>query len=128
MSDKPAPKKTGRPPKPRLKLVEVAAALAELQGNIAAVARRFDVHRSSLQEFIGKSTELQKVLQDARDGMVDNAESALYRAVIGGEAWAVCFFLKTQGKARGYIERSEVTGMDGAPIPIQVYIPANGRD
>jgi hypothetical protein len=38
--------------------------------------------------------------------MLDNVESALYTAALAGEAWAVCFFLKTQGKARGYVERS----------------------
>jgi len=50
--------------------------------------------------------------------MCDNAESALNRAVINGEAWAVCFTLKTQGKDRGYIERTqqEITGRDGGPI------------
>jgi hypothetical protein len=35
---------------------------------------------------------------------------------IGTDASAVIFFLKTKGKKRGYIERSEVTGKDGAPI------------
>jgi hypothetical protein len=35
---------------------------------------------------------------------------------IGTDASAVIFFLKTRGKKRGYIERSEVTGKDGAPI------------
>jgi hypothetical protein len=35
---------------------------------------------------------------------------------IGTDASAVIFFLKTRGKKRGYIERSEVTGKDGTPI------------
>lgn len=35
---------------------------------------------------------------------------------IGTDASAVIFFLKTRGKKRGYIERSELTGKDGAPI------------
>lgn len=106
MSEKPATKKRGR--KPILNSELVAAALADMQGNVAAVAKRFGVHRSSVQELIDKRPALQRVLSDARDGMLDHAESSLYRAVIAGEAWAVCFFLKTQGKKRGYIERNEV--------------------
>jgi hypothetical protein len=35
---------------------------------------------------------------------------------IGTDASAVIFFLKTRGKKRGYVERSELTGKDGAPI------------
>jgi hypothetical protein len=83
----------------------VAAALSELMGNISAVAKRFGVHRSSVQELIDKRPALKRITRDAREGMVDHAESALLRAVMGGEAWAVCFCLKTQGKARGYVER-----------------------
>jgi len=44
--------------------------------------------------------------------MLDNAESVLYKAVLNGEAWAVCFFLKCQGKSRGYIERQETVAKE----------------
>lgn len=100
---KTAPKKGGR--KPILDAELVAAALAELQGNVAATAKRFGVARQSVQAIIDKRPSLQKVCHDAREGMLDHAESSLYRAVINGEAWAVCFFLKTQGKKRGYVEK-----------------------
>lgn len=105
----PAPKRRGgRPSQPILDAELVAAALAELHGNVAATAKRFNVARASVFQLIGKRPALQKVLADAREGMIDHAESALYRAVGKGEAWAVCFYLKTQGKSRGYIERNEV--------------------
>ena len=35
------------------------------------------------------------------------AELSLFKAIQTGEAWAVCFYLKTQGKDRGYVERYE---------------------
>lgn len=105
MAGKTAPKKGGR--KPILDPELVAAALAELQGNVAAVAKRFGVARQSVQGIIARRPALQAVATDAREGMLDNAESSLYRAVIAGEAWAVCFFLKTQGRSRGYTERPQ---------------------
>jgi hypothetical protein len=40
--------------------------------------------------------------------MIDNVESVLYSKALAGEAWAVCFFLKTQAKHRGYVERQEL--------------------
>ena len=46
----------------------------------------------------------------------DFAESELMKLIKDGNVAATIFFLKTQGKARGYIERQEVTGADGAPI------------
>lgn len=95
-------------------------ALQKMQGNVSAAARALGVSRNALATYIGKSTHLQAVLEDARQSMVDNAESALNRAVINGEAWAVCFTLKTQGRKRGYVERQELehTGAGGGAIEI----------
>lgn len=122
MGSKPASKKKGGR-RPILDPELVAAALADLQGNVMAVAKRFGVHRSSVQELITKRPALQKVLDDAREGMLDHGESALYRAVIAGEAWAVCFFLKTQGKRRGYVERQEMDH-SGGTTQTHIYLPA----
>ena len=47
--------------------------------------------------------------------MVDTAELKLWHSIQNGEAWGIAFCLKTIGKDRGYIERQEVTGADGAP-------------
>jgi hypothetical protein len=96
----------------------VIATIAELKGNVSAVARKFKMSRPTLYKYIEAHPSVKAALDSERETMLDNAESALYRAVIDGQAWAVCFFLKTQGKSRGYIERSEVTGKDGGAIVI----------
>ena len=51
--------------------------------------------------------------------MLDNAESILYKKVLEGSTPELLFFLKTQGKRRGYVERSEVTGAEGGPLTIE---------
>lgn len=125
MAKKPAkkpPHKSKRGRKPKLDQTQVAAALAELQGNVAAVAKRFNVDRSSVRDFISRTPALQKVCLDAREGMKDHAESALLRAILGGEAWAVCFYLKTQAKDRGYIERQEVESVAKTRLVIEEEI------
>lgn len=94
----------------------VSAKLREFHGNMAAVARAAGVTRQAVYKYIESNDELKAVKQECRESMIDNAESSLYRAIVNGEAWAVCFFLKTQGKPRGYVERQEVTGADGKPI------------
>ena len=83
-------------------------ALQKMQGNISAAARSLGLSRVTVHARINADPDLQAVVEDARQSMVDNAESALNRAVIQGEAWAVCFTLKTQGKRRGYVERVEI--------------------
>lgn len=103
---------------PRYTQKQVEAALIAMSGNVSAAARSLGMQRHHLHLIITKSEKLQQVVHDARQSMCDNAESALNRAVINGEAWAVCFTLKTQAKDRGYIERTqtEISGRDGGPI------------
>lgn len=103
-------------PYPKLKLDLVTEAILELSGNTAAVARKFGVTRQAIQNFIKKNDGLRDVAIEAKETIKDHVESALYRAALNGEAWAVCFFLKTQAKDRGYIERNEITGADGGAI------------
>lgn len=104
--------------KPRITDKQIEAALIAMSGNVSAAARSLGVVRFWVHQRISRSEKLQQVVHDARQSMCDNAESALNRAVINGEAWAVCFTLKTQAKDRGYVERTqqEITGRDGGPI------------
>ena len=75
--------------------------------------------RETLYKYIRAHKTVQNALEEARETMIDNAESALYSAVLNGEAWAVCFFLKTQGKRRGYVERQELSGPNGKNLTIE---------
>lgn len=90
----------------------VTAALAALNGNLAAVAHQFHTTRGTLQSYLNRHPNVQIALYDAQEGMLDMAEASLYRAVLAGEAWAVIFFLKTRGRKRGYIERGESVNLN----------------
>lgn len=96
----------------------IAAALVKAMGNVSLAARHLRMERTGISVRISKSLYLQQILHDARESMVDNAESALNRSVLSGEAWAVCFTLKTQGKARGYVERQEVRQVESIQVEI----------
>ncbi len=94
-----------------LKAELVAAALVQLSGNISAVAKRFGVSRASVQEMIAKNPNLQEVLGQARKTMVDNVESRFYADCLKDAPQyqtSRIFFLKTQAKDRGYIEKQEI--------------------
>jgi len=100
------------------KLVEQK--LRELHGNMAAVARHFGVTRAAVYNCVRRRPQLQEVIEEAREAMKDHAVSALHTAIFKGEAWAICFYLKTQAKDRGYIERTELRhGGDANAPPIR---------
>lgn len=59
----------------------------------------------------------------------DFAESKLHKAMKNGNITAIIFYLKTQAKDRGYIEKAEFDhNFQGAGGGIMFYIPENGRD
>src|SRR4051812_3455054 len=91
-----------------LRAKQVDAKIRKLNGNLAAVGRSFGVTRQAVHDFIKKRPALIAAVADCRESMKDDAEGSLQKAVRSGEGWAVCFYLKTQAKERGYIERSDV--------------------
>lgn len=85
----------------------VTAKLREFNGNQAATARALGVGRTAVAMFIHRHPTMAAVVRECRESMKDHAESSLHRALLAGEAWAVCFYLKCQAKDRGYVERFE---------------------
>jgi hypothetical protein len=111
----------GRPPKALAKSEkDYAEALLASAGVYTLAAKALGVGRQAVAEHVNKSPYLQKILADAQETNLDVAETSLMNAVRQCQPWAVCFFLKCKGKGRGYVERTEVTGMDGAPIQAQI--------
>ncbi|MCX7664402.1 MAG: hypothetical protein N2112_02525 [Gemmataceae bacterium] len=104
-------KKTGGR-KPILRERELAACLGRYRGNVSACAKHFGVTRTAVIRFINNHPEMQELHRDVKEGLLDDAESALAASVEAGEAWAICFMLKTLGKSRGYVERQEVENVE----------------
>ena len=82
-------------------------ALLACYGNVSAAARALGASHTSLWHRIKRSARLQEARIEAEEQALDIAEDSLIKAVKAGEAWAVCFLLKTKGKKRGYMERQE---------------------
>ena len=71
-----------------------------------------------MYQYLEKHPDLWETINEARETMLDNAESVLYQKVLAGSTPELLFFLKTQGKRRGYVERQEVSGPNNGPIEI----------
>lgn len=96
-----------KPKSARLKPADYAQAITEAQGLISVAARRLGVNRSTIYSAINRHPTVAEALQDARERTTDLAEGKLYGKINDGDITAIIFYLKTQGKSRGYIERQE---------------------
>ena len=111
-----------------MKKANVAGAIKQYSGNIAAIARSFGVSRQTIYKYIEDKPDLKQLIIDERESMIDNVESTLYAQARSGNTTAMIFFLKTQGKGRGYVERTEITGKDGVAIHIKWEDDADSND
>lgn len=114
--------KITHPIKKRPSVVQIEDAIRKAAGNVTAAARGLGIGRTSLHARIAKSPELQRILQEERESLVDMAESALRAEVLDRNMTAVIWTLKAspEAKRRGWGERTEVTGKDGAPLTIAI--------
>lgn len=100
---------------------QLADAIQKTAGMLGDVARAVGIKRQTLHARVKRSPALQELLAEAREETLDLAESKLVEAIRGGNLGAICFYLRTQGRSRGYVERSEVATTEGEPI--RFYLP-----
>lgn len=96
---------------------KASTAIVAAHGNLTNAAKALTISRSTLYEMVNASPVLQAELADARERRLDEAEDWLRDKMEKGDTAAIIFFLKTQGKSRGYIERQDIGIGQAEPPP-----------
>jgi hypothetical protein len=84
--------------------------------NISAACRETKIDRSTYYHWL-ENQDFAQAVGDAREAKIDIIEAELFKKVKAGDVTAIIFALKTLGKSRGYIERKELSGPEGEPLP-----------
>lgn len=87
---------------------QIIEALQATKGMVSIAAKKLSCAPDTVYRYIREYPTVAAAQKQEREATTDIAELALFKAIQQGEAWAVCFYLKTQGKARGYVERTEI--------------------
>lgn len=95
-------------PKRRYTDAQIMAAISRARGLVYLAAQALGCDPATIHHRAQKNPKIREAIEIERGRILDFAEAKLLEAVNSGEAWAVCFLLKTQAKSRGYVERSEV--------------------
>ena len=104
----------------------IVEALGRTMGRVYLAAEQLGCDVSTIYRRAEKSRVIRAAIDRARGKAIDTAEMALWRAVLQGEAWAVCFTLKCLAKDRGYVERQEILHSGGVSLEIVEEIVDGG--
>jgi len=92
-----------------LKKNAMLEALKKSLGIVTKAVEMVGIDRQTHYNWLKDDPEYKKSVEALDDVVLDFAESKLHQSINNGSDTATIFFLKTKGKKRGYIEKSEIT-------------------
>jgi len=90
--------------KPKYKPERVAAMIIKKHGFIGAAAKQLGCDRCTVHRYIKRYAVCRKAVEQANEDRLDIFESQLMKNAMSGKEASTIFFLKTKGKARGYVQ------------------------
>lgn len=102
-----------------LKAEDVIKALENNQGLAALAAHALGVSMQTIYNYRDRYPTIAARMKELRERRTDRVELALYDKINAGDTASIIFYLKTQAKDRGYVERQEVTGKDGGAVLVK---------
>lgn len=104
--------------KQQYSLERIKEALIRNKGFISQAANYLKCDQVTIRNYIARYPELNDVLKEQRESMLDFAESQLLTKIKDKDATSIIFFLKTQGRTRGYQDKIEVESENKNKITI----------
>ena len=106
----------------RLGKRKVIEALRKHHGVVAVAADELGSSRTAVYNYINDYKDVKQALDDAREEAKDFVEGKMFKQIEKGNPTMIIFYLKTQAKDRGYIERTEqeISGRGGGDIGLMV--------
>jgi hypothetical protein len=94
---------------------QMIEALTEANGVVTTAINAVQLHRSTFYKWMKEDEAFKKEVDDIRESALDYVESKMFERIKNGSDTMIIFFLKTQGKKRGYIERSQLDVQNTSP-------------
>ena len=98
----------------------VLEALEKSLGIVTTACKKVGIGRTQYYQWLKDDEEFAKAVDDIQNIALDFAESKLHEQIGDGNTSATIFYLKTKGKKRGYIERSDINVSSDDRIKIDI--------
>lgn len=83
-------------------------ALEKSLGVVTTACKLVGVTRTTFYQYVKDDPEFAEAVKDINEVTIDFAESQLHKQIKNGNTTATIFYLKTKGKKRGYVEKTEI--------------------
>jgi len=104
----------------KIKKERMLVALSQSMGVVSSAVQKAGISRSQHYVWMDEDAEYKQAVYDIMEMAIDLAEASLLSQIRDGNTSATIFYLKTKGKNRGYIERTELSMPDTSPIKIHI--------
>lgn len=92
----------------KAKLKQVVEIFKKKGCNITAACAAANISRQTFHLYYTTDKEFKQMVEDAKESLIDFAESKLIELIDKGDVSSIQFFLRTKGKDRGYDTSSTV--------------------
>lgn len=107
------------------------SALEDSLGIVSTACKVVGICRQTHYKWLKNDAKYKEKCEDVAEMAIDTVESHLYKMIKKGDTACTIFYMKTKGKKRGYIERTETditTGGDKINNTFQVEILPSNHD
>ena len=105
--------------------------LKEGKGIISYACGKTGISRQTYYDWIQKDEQFKEACNEINENMTDWVESKLFSKINDEDLTAIIFYLKTKGRNRGYVEKSEfgLTNKEGNDVemPRVTYVFGNSE-
>ena len=101
------------------------AAIPGTGGLYTIIARKLDVDRHTVSEYVKRDRQIAEAVQEEIEGTLDKVENVFINACLGKDIHACMFYLKTKGKNRGYTEKVEQEVNTNQPVIVNLGVDEN---
>ena len=99
---------------------EIIQAIEASKAYPMKAAELLHISRATFYNYLNRYSTAKAAYEEARQKRHEWVESKLLKQIEKDNLTAIIFYLKTQCKHMGYVERQEVTGADAGPLTVKV--------
>lgn len=90
--------------------------------NISATCDAANISRQTFYSYMEKDKKFETAVENAKEGLIDFAETKMMEGINNGDSSLIQFFLRTKGRKRGY-DPATTLKINGAVANVQAISP-----